>query len=869
MQVKTMVDLTQLIDALPHLVWTADAAGRVEAVNRRWREYTGLSLNAVVGQGWQSAVHAADRPVLLARWRSCLDSGQPCELQARLCRCDGDVRWFRFRVSPMREESGAITGWVGSAAEIEDPDLRSIIDAIPTMAWTADADGQCDFLNQRWLDYAGMTAAQAMGSGWAAAIHPADRERIFEYWQGCLASGTSVATEARLRRYDGAYRWFLFLANPLRDAAGKITKWYGSNLDIEDRKQAEEALLSNERNLRLIVNMIPAYINVLAADGSTLYANQAVLDYHGTTLEDVCNDYRNRFFHPEDIARLNPQRREALSRPVPFELEQRVRGKNGAYRCFLIRYSPLIDALGNVERWYVAATDIEDRKRTEAQLEQAYIRLTEAQRLSKTGSFVTDLLADDHNWSDEAFRIFEFDPAARLSVQIIRDLVCAEDLPAFDAGIERSRNGAEFNLVFRIRTPRGTVKYVQVHAHVVRQVEGRPLFIGALQDVTQHKIAEAELRRAHDELAEAQRLSRTGSFTTDLSSDEHTWSDELYRIFELDPGTRITLQRIEGLMHPEDRQLFSVELERAMAGHAFDFEWRIITAKGVVKYLHVVGHRVEEITDRPVVVGAAQDVTAVRVAENALNTARAELAHVSRVMTLGTLAASIAHEVNQPLAGIITNATTCLRMLAAAPPNLEGARATTQRTLRDGNRASETIQRLRSLYSQKQPKYEVVDLNDAAGEVLALSMTELQRAHVTLRTDYQQGLPTINGDRIQLQQVLLNLILNAADAMREVNDRPRDLLIATALQEPDMVRVSVCDSGIGIEPQLLEKIFDSFYTTKSAGMGMGLSISRSIIQNHQGRLWAKANEGHGATFAFCIPCEQSQPSTALLSGSAS
>jgi signal transduction histidine kinase len=149
-------------------------------------------------------------------------------------------------------------------------------------------------------------------------------------------------------------------------------------------------------------------------------------------------------------------------------------------------------------------------------------------------------------------------------------------------------------------------------------------------------------------------------------------------------------------------------------------------------------------------------------------------------------------------------------------------------------------------------------LNDAAREVLALSMNELQRARVTLRTDLHEGLPPINGDRVQLQQVLLNLILNAADAMREINDRPRDLLVATAREEPDSVRLSVCDSGIGIDPQVLEKIFDSFYTTKSTGMGMGLSISRSIIENHQGRLWATANEGPGATFAFCIPCSTEQ-----------
>jgi PAS domain S-box-containing protein len=587
-----------------------------------------------------------------------------------------------------------------------------------------------------------------------------------------------------------------------------------------------------------------------------LYANQAVLEYTGLTLEDVQGpDYRARAFHPEDVERLREERRDALTRAAPFENEQRVLNKDGTYRWMLIRYNPLLDEQGRIDRWYVAAFDIESRKRAEDQVEQAYLRLAEAQQLSKTGSFVTDLLSDEHDWSEEAFRIFGFDRATKVTMQMIRDVVEPEDLPGFEAGIGRSMNGAEFDFVFRIRPAGGSIKYVHAVARVLRLMEGRPLFIGALQDVTESKIAEAELRRAHDHLSEAQRLSRTGSFTLDVVRDERYWSEELYRILEIDPATRITPQTVRGIVHPEDLHVYDTLIERIIAGPWLDAVFRIVTSRGALKYLRVVAHRIEHITDRPVLIGAIQDVTAAKVAEDALNKARGELARVSRVMTLGALTASIAHEVNQPLAGIITNATTCLRMLAADPPNLDGARATTQRTLRDGNRAGEVIQRLRTLFSHKQPKYEPVDLNAATREVLALSMSELQRGHVTLRTDLYEGLPAVNGDRVQLQQVLLNLILNAADAMREVEDRPRDLLIATAPEHPNSVRLSVRDSGVGIDPQTLEKVFEAFYTTKAKGMGIGLAISRSIIESHQGRLWASANEGPGATFSFSIPCE--------------
>jgi signal transduction histidine kinase len=218
------------------------------------------------------------------------------------------------------------------------------------------------------------------------------------------------------------------------------------------------------------------------------------------------------------------------------------------------------------------------------------------------------------------------------------------------------------------------------------------------------------------------------------------------------------------------------------------------------------------------------------------------------------LTASIAHEINQPLSGIITNAGTCLRMLSADPPNVDGAQETVRRTIRDGNRASDVITRLRTLYSKKEPSPESMDLNEATREVTALSLSDLQRSGVMLRYELADDLPPVVGDRIQLQQVILNLLRNAADAMGATDDRPRELLIRTERDEQNHVRLSMKDSGVGFKPQTAEKIFDPFYTTKTDGMGIGLSISRSIIEAHQGRLWATPNDGPGATFSFAIPC---------------
>ena len=386
------------------------------------------------------------------------------------------------------------------------------------------------------------------------------------------------------------------------------------------------------------------------------------------------------------------------------------------------------------------------------------------------------------------------------------------------------------------------------------------------QDITARKVAEAandlraiaerkdELRRSEAFLAEAQRLSSTGSFYWRVPTDEITWSEQLYRIFEFDQGVPVTLELIGSRTHSEDIPLLHDIIERARgAGTDFECEYRLQMPDESIKYLHMVAHGTRDEDGRLEYIGAVQDVTARRLSEQALGKAQSELAHVARATALSALTASIAHEVNQPLSGIITNASTCLRMLAADPPDIEGARETVRRTIRDGNRASDVIARVRALFTKKEPAIEAVDLNEVTREVIALSLSDLQRNRVVLQAELARDLPAITGDRIQLQQVILNLLRNASDAMADVHDRPRQLLVRTEREDGDRVCVSVRDAGVGVDPRNLDKLLDAFYTTKTDGMGIGLSISRSIIERHHGRLWAEANDGPGATFSFSIP----------------
>jgi signal transduction histidine kinase len=368
--------------------------------------------------------------------------------------------------------------------------------------------------------------------------------------------------------------------------------------------------------------------------------------------------------------------------------------------------------------------------------------------------------------------------------------------------------------------------------------------------------AENALRRSQAYLAEAQRLSLTGSFSWRPATGAITWSEETYRIFELDPAVTPTLELVRQRIHPADVAFYQQIVERATReGKDLAFEHRLQLPDGSIKHLKIVARSSRnEANDVVEFVGAVMDVTERKRSEDALDRVRLDLAHVSRVSTLGQMAASIAHEINQPLAGIVINGNASLRWLAGESPNLHEAREATRRIVRDGQRAGDVITRLRSLFRGEGSPREQLDMNEVVQEVIAITRGEVQKGGATIRTQMSDDLPSVMGDRVQLQQLVLNLIMNAVEAMSRVQDRPREIVIRTERGEGEELLVAVQDAGVGLDPQGKEKIFDAFYTSKSVGMGMGLAISRSIVEHHGGRLWAVSNDGPGATFLFTIPC---------------
>ena len=341
-------------------------------------------------------------------------------------------------------------------------------------------------------------------------------------------------------------------------------------------------------------------------------------------------------------------------------------------------------------------------------------------------------------------------------------------------------------------------------------------------------------------LKAAQTLSHTGSFGWRPATGEIVWSEETYQIMGYDRGTKPTLELVFQRIHPEDTVLVQEAIDRAtLNGTDLDFEHRLLLPDGAVKSVYILAHAVRDESRNIEYVGAIMDITARKQAEEALRKSQGELAHIARVMTMGELVASIAHEVNQPLASVVNSASACLRWLDAQ--KLEEARRSASRAIAEGHRASEIIGRIRALAKKAPPQKDWLDVNETIHEVIALARSEIQRNGVALETQLSEHVPVILADRIQLQQVILNLMMNAIEAMSGVGQGPRELLVRSGTDESKQVVISVQDSGPGIDPKSLEHLFDAFYTTKPQGLGMGLAISRSIIEAHGGRLWATAN----------------------------
>jgi PAS domain S-box-containing protein len=555
--------------------------------------------------------------------------------------------------------------------------LSKIVDTIPALVWSAHPDGSAEFFNRRWLDYAGLSANEVQGWGWKDAVHPDDLNRLVDFWRSILSSGQPGEIEARLRRFDGQYRWFLFRASPFRDDSGKIVKWYGTNIDIEDRKQVEENLRRSE--------------------------------------------------------------------------------------AFVLK----------------------------------------AQRLSRMGSWKHDLSSGLVTISPEMLRVYDVQPDEEYSVlEFWFNRIHPEDRKRVQEAFQRSEiEKTEYQADYRIALPDGTVKYQHSIGYPILNESGDLVeFVGTAMDVTEQGLARAELEKA---LEQIERLTdRLRSENLALRASER----ELSSIVETIPGlvwcaapdgeltyvNRRILDQIgttlESLaqtgwlnfLHPDDVQpTIRAWLHAVETGQTHDVQYRMRRADGAYRWFHVLGqpvHNAEGGVARWY--GLLIDIDDRKNMEEDLRRAQTRLSRATQVATVGELAASIAHEINQPLGAVVANGNACLRWLSAQPPNLAKAREAAGRIVRDGKEAGDVVQRVRALFKRASVEKVKLDLNEVIGEVIRILGGETMRRRVAMETDLQKDLPPVSGDRVQLQQLVLNLLLNGVEAMDSVVDRSRQSISA-------------------------------------------------------------------------------------------
>jgi PAS domain S-box-containing protein len=700
-----------------------------------------------------------------------------------------------------------------------------------------------------------------------ALVHPEDRAFMKQGIAKMLDDHLAFDFTKRIVRPDGEIRQVRCVGVPVTQG-GTFQGFLGTGMDVTEQERLTEELRLSENYLSEGQRLAHMGSWAFNPSGFFEYWSQELFKIYGLdpqkggpTLEQYLATV-----HPLDRDFMADTIKKMTAAHSGCDVKQRIVRPDGEQRYIRCVGIPVVE--GDVLKGFLGtAIDITEQELLTRELERRQAYLAEAQKLTHTGSWAINVRTDEHFWSEEMFRIHEIDPKVKPSWSLIRERVHPDDRASLDQRkkMEFTQTGwADSEADLRIVLPDGRIKHLHTIAHPVMDASGQIIeVIGTTMDVTDRKRVEDSLRRSESHLAEAQRLTHTASWAWRLPDRKAVHlSTEWYRIYDFDPAQGApTWEEYFGRLHPEDRLTLKNTIECAIMEKAdYDLEFRVLLPNGMVKWLHTVGHPVlSDGGDLEQFAGSSTDITERKSAEQErekLRQLEADLAHTNRVSTLGEMAASLAHEIKQPIAAAITSANSCIEWLAHDPPNLDRARAAAARIDKYGNRAAEIIDRIRSFYKKSPPQRELVDVNGIIQEILTLLTGEAMRFSIAMRTDLSGELPKIMVDRVQLQQVFMNLMLNGIEAM---GDSGGELTVKSELQNGQL-QFSVSDTGVGLPPEKMDQIFSAFFTTKPQGSGMGLAISRSIVESHGGQLWASANNGEGATFHFTLPTQVAESS---------
>ncbi|QRM38763.1 PAS domain-containing protein [Rhizobium rhizogenes] len=879
-------ELSQIVNMVPVHIRRLTPEGEPTFFNKRLVDFFGLDLQQLHRPGAsqlvtniETLVHPDDAPGLLQAVRHAVATGEPYSTKYRMRRADGVYRWVDGRAEPLRDESGKIVQWFAISIDIDDEvraqkalqeseqKLRQLIDAVPALIWTTDAEGTPTYLNKRYIEVTGATLEDFIAPRGSPAfpqnvIHPDDRDMRARVRTQAFATGTPYFVHYRHIRRDGTYRWTETRAEPFRDETGAILAWYAVSVDIHDMVTAQEALRRREQELSQLVDALPVHIWSWTPAGKLAYVNKRSLEdlgLSGAGSEDM-TWVAQELVHPEDAAEVLRASASSLKSGNAFMMRYRRRWKDGNYRWIEARAQPLRDADGAIVHWYQVSIDIDDQvqveealKSSKRQLEQMIdtlpiniLSFAPSRRMTYASKRYLD------NVGSPTPDIENFDTLAR-------DLAHPEDFPTmFQRAMNGFATGQPFVNRFRRRTRNGTYRWIEARAQPLLNADGAIVqwYIISI-DIEDEMQAQEALRERERFLWQ---LVETLPAMIDCAAPN---GEPVYRSQQLREFLGYDLEELDGAgksrlngtldagVHPED--LAGVKEQYALClstGEPYARRHRLRRFDGEYRWVETRAAPMRNDEDAIVQWNViCLDIDGEVRMQEELRLAQERLARASQAASLAELSASIAHEVNQPLAAIVANSHACYRWLSAEPVNVERAKITTERVIRDANSAAEVVSRIRALFKQSVENRANLALSGVIAEACNLVAGEALRRRVRIDVDVQSRLPPVAIDRTQIQQVLINLIRNGMEAMdSSAGDKALEV---RALCTDSEVRTEISDHGEGIE--LPDRIFEAFFTTKENGMGMGLAICRSIVEAHGGRLWAEKNELRGARFIFTLP----------------
>ncbi|MCC8938988.1 PAS domain-containing protein [Bradyrhizobium sp. Arg68] len=804
---------------------------------------------------------------------------------------DGSYRWVESRSEPLREPGGT-RRWSSVTADIDDqrpaqaPPTKiasnpssddsavwaaKMVENLLGNAWAFDAAGRPTYLTPLGQTLVAVTLEEFQAvvdeghTFFKRTAHPDDYDRISAAWRRSLQTGDPFFLDRRIRRASGIHEWNRTGFVPTRDRQGRITGWYGSMIDLDSHRIAEAELRDRERELSQLVDMVPSHIWRLTPDGEPIFFNKRMADFVGLGIADMDKPGLSRLeamietVHPDDAVEFRDALRRCLATGESFSMRYRLRRADGVHRWMSSHAEPMRDQDGGIVQWYGTCVDIDDQVRLYRDIEEREAKIRRLVDSDIIGIVIWDLDGTLIDANDAFLRIVQYERADLRAGLRWFDMTPPEwqEVHAREEAEELARTG---------KMQAREKEYFRKDGSRVPVLIGAACFEGQstqgvayVLDLTERKRAEAALRDRERELSQLINMGPILLWRTNAEGEATFFNKPLIDFLGLDvadtdkPGMSRLAASVQTLVHPDDAERVLEESKHSLAtGGNFYSKYRLRRADGVYRWME---GRVGPIRDEDGRIiqwyGVLSDIDEEIHAQEALRQAHAKLARAAQAAGLAELSASIAHEVNQPLAAIVANSHACHRWLSAVPPNVERAKITAERIIRDANSAADVVSHIRALFRQSVEPRSRTPLSGAIAEARSLMAEEAIRRRIRMDIDVEGDLPLVAFDRVQIQQVLINLIRNGFDAM---DSTPDDRVLGIRVRRHgDLIQTEISDRGAGVE--FPDKIFEAFFTTKENGMGMGLAICRSIIESHGGRLWAEENEPHGARFIFTLPQE--------------